>query len=66
VLIRGSSPCAADNSASYCASAASDSDSREIILKDVNVPKEKFASETIGDSVPISSLTFFVGKPPYT
>lgn len=25
---------------------------REIILKDVNVPKEKFASETIGDSVP--------------
>jgi hypothetical protein len=25
---------------------------REIILKDVNVPKEKSASETIGDSVP--------------
>ena len=35
-------------------------------MKDVNVPKEKFASETSGDSVPISSLTFFVGKPPYT
>jgi hypothetical protein len=25
---------------------------REVILKDVNVPKEKSASETVGDSVP--------------